>query len=286
MSHFWQALFSCNAREFFGRAVSGAIRSQVRLGDLVLSELTYAQHAEVLNHSHENAYLFLVLDGTQVEELKAGRRWYRKGTLALHPAQEMHRHRTGIEGLRCLNVEFGAKWLAANPHVLRVLEKPAHLDSSRFPSMALTAGTIYGEFRDLDDVSLLAIEACVLSLLAEISRSKLLMTKAKPYWLKKARDVLHDCFSEPLTLKTLGASVGVHPVHLAREFHKEYWCTVAEYIRRLRINSACEAIRRSEASLGQIALNSGFADQAHFTRVFKRITGMTPRQFKFRNISR
>jgi AraC family transcriptional regulator len=261
----------------------GEKRSQVRFGDLILSELTYTERSAFPKHSHENAYMIFVLHGTQMEDFRGGRHRYERGVLALHPAEETHRHEIGTEGLSCLNVEFGTDWLAANPHALRGLQKPAHLDTNRFPTMALMAGAIYTEFHDLDDVSLLAIEGCLLSLLAEITRSNLLSATAKPDWLMKARDTLHDCYSKPLSLKTLGTLLGVHPVHLAREFHKHYRCTVAEYIRRLRIHSACEAIRRSEASFSQIALNSGFADQAHFTRTFKKVIGMTPGQFRVRN---
>lgn len=149
----------------------GVKRSQVRMGDLILSECMYALQTELPKHSHENAYMILVLGGTQVEDLNGTQRWYQRDTLALHPAQEMHSQQIGAQGLRYLHVEFGANWLEENPHVSRALEKPAHFDTGRFPLMALPAGSIYKEFRDMDNVSPLAIEGCVLSLLAEINRS-------------------------------------------------------------------------------------------------------------------
>jgi AraC family transcriptional regulator len=74
--------------------------------------------------------------------------------------------------------------------------------------------------------------------------------------------------------------MGVHPVHLAREFRRHFRCTPGEYVRRLRVESAARALSHSDAPLAQIGLAAGFSHQAHFCRVFKRHTGMTPSEFR------
>ncbi|MGO8699944.1 MAG: helix-turn-helix transcriptional regulator [Limisphaerales bacterium] len=258
----------------------GTKRSNLRFDDLILSECSYALNTRLPKHSHENAYIIVVLEGSQVEELKEGRRWYHQKVLALHPAQEAHSQQIGSDGLRCLHVEFGANWLSQNRHVSRALERPAHFDTRRFPGMALAAASIRREVLDMDDLSQLAIEGNLLGLLAEINRSCPSFNGGIPAWLKKAREILQDRYREPLSLKAVSDSAGVHPVHLARVFRKHFRCTMAEYVRRLRIGAACDAIRGGNAPLSQIALETGFADQAHFTRVFKRLVGITPSQFR------
>ena len=47
-----------------------------------------------------------------------------------------------------------------------------------------------------------------------------------------------------------------------------------------RVRRATDALARSSATLGQIALDSGFADQSHFTRVFSAVYGLTPRRWR------
>src|SRR5262249_26454294 len=137
------------------------------------------------------------------------------------------------------------------------------------------------------DVSRLAIEGAVLRALSEIHRgTSSLNRKSPPSWLRQARDILHDRCTESLSVSAISQSVRVHPVHLARQFRAHYHTTIAEYLRRLRIDSACNALREGNAPLCQIALDSGFADQAHFCRVFKRFIGMTPGQFKSKVHSR
>jgi AraC-like DNA-binding protein len=51
---------------------------------------------------------------------------------------------------------------------------------------------------------------------------------------------------------------------------------VGEYLRRLRLRDVCEAILRDADALGRIALDAGFADQSHMSRVFRRHMGMPP----------
>jgi AraC family transcriptional regulator len=74
--------------------------------------------------------------------------------------------------------------------------------------------------------------------------------------------------------------VGVHPVYLASEFRRRYGLTVGEYVRQLRIEYASRQLSTSDTPLVEIALNSGFSSQSHFSWTFKRITGITPAQFR------
>ena len=54
----------------------------------------------------------------------------------------------------------------------------------------------------------------------------------------------------------------------------------AEYVRRLRVHFACSELLRKNARLIDLAAEAGFADQSHFTRSFKLVTGMTPCAFR------
>jgi AraC-like DNA-binding protein len=60
-------------------------------------------------------------------------------------------------------------------------------------------------------------------------------------------------------------------------------CTVTGYVHRLRIDWARERLERSDMPLADVALDVGFADQAHFTRVFRRVTGSTPSEYRRRS---
>ncbi|HEY7818875.1 MAG TPA: helix-turn-helix transcriptional regulator [Vicinamibacteria bacterium] len=55
---------------------------------------------------------------------------------------------------------------------------------------------------------------------------------------------------------------------------------MGQYARRLRVERACREILKGEQTLADIALEAGFADQAHFTRVFKRFLGVPPGAFR------
>ena len=48
-------------------------------------------------------------------------------------------------------------------------------------------------------------------------------------WLKKVREILHDRYREPVALRNLAEEAGVHPVHLARAFRKQYGCCIGDF---------------------------------------------------------
>ena len=147
--------------------------------------------------------------------------------------------------------------------------------------MAQMLMRLYSEFHHLDEASPLAIEGQVLELLAAMSRRQVKTNRRiPPRWLSQAEEFLRAHFTEHLNLVMVSAAVGVHAVHLAREFRKHYACTAGDYIRRLRVEYACREIGKSSSSLAQIASAAGFSDQSHFCKVFRRLTGMTPAEYR------
>jgi AraC family transcriptional regulator len=92
--------------------------------------------------------------------------------------------------------------------------------------------------------------------------------------------MLEAHFLDDLSLSTIAQAVGVHSVHLSREFRRHYHSSVGEYIRKLRIEYACKQMLNPDLSLAEIASAAGFADQSHFSRTFKRLVGIPPAVFR------
>jgi AraC family transcriptional regulator len=138
------------------------------------------------------------------------------------------------------------------------------------------------EFHQHDAASQLAIEALVLEVLAGVARMDPgpSTCDCPPNWLRRVRERLHDRLAENVTLTSLAESAGVHVTHLARAFRRYHGCSVGEYVRRLRVEAAKRQLIQTEARLADIAAGAGFYDQAHFARVFQRLTGQTPSVFR------
>lgn len=106
-------------------------------------------------------------------------------------------------------------------------------------------------------------------------------TKKIPVWAIEVKEMIQDQIDTNLTLKELSKSLKVHPAYLSREFSKYFNnFSFGDYIRKLRIEKAIEYLKSSEYSLTKIAYLTGFSDQSHFTRIFKKHTGQSPSSFR------
>jgi AraC family transcriptional regulator len=130
--------------------------------------------------------------------------------------------------------------------------------------------------RASDDLGALAAEAIVKEMLVTLTRLGTARRRGPPPWRWRAQELLHARFSERVRLADVAHEVDVHPAHLARAFKDQFGISVGAYVRRLRLDWAAGELERSDMSLAEVALAAGFADQSHFTRVFRRYTGFTP----------
>ncbi len=126
----------------------------------------------------------------------------------------------------------------------------------------------------------LIAEGITLEMLGNLARANAPVDKKPPVWLLRVVDKLNAEFTANISNDELAAEAGVHPVHLAAAFRRFYHQTIGEYVQNLRVARASKLLLKKEIPLSEIALSGGFSDQSHFTRVFKRLTGITPGAFR------
>jgi len=202
---------------------------------------------------------------------------YRPADLVYKPPEERPRLSFG-DGVRTVTVELA-------PDRLADLDKAGLSLGRSFRHASATAAAlgarISAELLHRDELTPLVVEGLALELLAEACRlARPVRRPGGPRWLRQVRERLHSEFTRRLTLAEFAREAGVHPVHLAQSFRAHYGESFGQCIRRMRIDLASRELAETPKSIADIALDSGFCDQSHLTRAFKRTRGLTPAGFR------
>lgn len=87
-------------------------------------------------------------------------------------------------------------------------------------------------------------------------------------------------FSEDISVEKIANYIHVHPSHVMRIFKKEMNATITSYINNKRIEEAKELLAKSKLSVTDISIMVGFSDPQYFSRVFKKLVFMTPKEYR------
>ncbi|HKB42842.1 MAG TPA: chromate resistance protein ChrB domain-containing protein [Chitinophagaceae bacterium] len=126
-------------------------------------------------------------------------------------------------------------------------------------------------------------QAPVEDLLIKVFEKYLQQKRSKkiPSWAKELKEIIQDQIDTTITLKQLSKDLDINPAYLSREFSKYFNdLSFGDYIRKLRIEKAIEYLNTPGYSLTKIAYLTGFSDQSHFTRIFKKHTGQNPSAYR------
>jgi AraC-like DNA-binding protein len=103
-----------------------------------------------------------------------------------------------------------------------------------------------------------------------------------PGALRKVRDQIESHFEQKIDLSHLARIAGLSTWHFSKAFKQSTGMPPHRYVLMRRSTVAAELIRSTSKPLSEIALEVGFSDQGHFTRIFTQITGETPGALRHR----
>ncbi|KSB91069.1 AraC family transcriptional regulator [Caulobacter vibrioides] len=250
----------------------GAPTVERRLPGVHLAHLAATMSAEhVDEHSHDDAHFVLATHGRY--ETTAWGPETEGPVLVYNPPGVVHRDRFVETGGYFLAVSFGADdWraLADGRETIDALRLTG--PAARRAALRLTRSLLSA------DAEALSLEGLSMELAAEA------LAPARdgdhpPPWLVLAETYLADAFDQPIGVADLARVAGVHPVHLARGYRRWLGAAPGERLRTRRLERAADLLMSGRASIGEIALASGFCDQSHLNRQFRQAYGVTPGEF-------
>lgn len=97
---------------------------------------------------------------------------------------------------------------------------------------------------------------------------------------RQAMQYIDAHFHEDLTLIELAYKYAMSPSYFSTIFKRECGQTVVNYITDVRIKNACKSLVQTKSGVADIAMSVGYADVQYFFRVFKKVTGQTPLEYR------
>ena len=259
---------------------AGVLLRRVRLSSSVLTSTRYAPRLRLAEHAHTDGFVIFVRDGSFIERHGRRRDGLDRWTCMYRPRLDPHANEFGPAGATLSGIDVGGAWIERF--------RDAGFRDERFtvrsPFVEHFAGRLDAEIAMPDSMSDIVIEALVTEVLAFGFRSRIAPRSTDS--AHRARRIIEHEFASPLSLARIAAEIGVHPVHLARQFRAAHACTVGEYIRMVRVAFARRQLTATDDPIAAIALDAGFADQSQLTKSFKRVTAETPAAYRGRRLPR
>jgi AraC-like DNA-binding protein len=210
----------------------------------------WAHGYDLPRHRHETGYVCLVLSGGFEEAGDCGRRIARAGDVNCHGAFDAHCDRFLVNGAETLNFEL-PDWADHLAPFCRI----------RDPDLiARTAERDYVAAREL-----------LLSMLEHVRCT------ARDWPDELAIDIRRD---PKLSLSEWAKSRGMAPASVSRGFRRVFEVSPNAFRAQMRVRRAWRSLLDNDLPLSAVALDNGFADQAHMTRAVTIVTGRGPSQWR------
>jgi len=225
---------------------------------------------EVAPHEHEDGHFIVVLAGRYRSSAQGAGSLLGPGDVLWNPPGTRHQDRF-IDVAGC----FAALSLPARQAADLELQdggpRRLHAAAESF-ARQLARQPVALDLGGLLQTEDLCRQLCALSLTRP---PQAVHESREPGWLRRCMEQLVDDCEQPLRLDELAAAAGVHPVSLSRAFRRHYGLSPGQLQRRALLNRAATRLRAGQA-IADVAAQLGFADQSHFTRLFRAEYRCTP----------
>lgn len=261
-----------NAQDWLGKATS-----RKAVNDFIFVQHLYPRLSERRQHSHPWLHLSIVQRGLYTRSLGKKISHYPAGTMALLATDDSHSDRYE-PGTKCLHIVI-----------------PSHLETRLARDFACRGRTpltpvhpinvecsvaLYREFEQPDSHSPFVIEAVLLDMVSRELGLAAERSHLRPPWIRTVLQYLDKTYDQPWSLTDVAREVGVHPVYLCRAFSEHLGMTLGQYVRKLRVRRGWQLLSiGNDGKIADIANESGFADESHFSREFGKVYGISPGRY-------
>ncbi|MGV2293200.1 AraC family transcriptional regulator [Trinickia sp. YCB016] len=238
-------------------------------------------------HTHETHCLAVITGGTLAVEVRNERRMCRRGDVIVIDADVVHSGVAAGDGhwkMRVEHVQPAA--LAAYCERLGIPRRERFEVTSAFIVDSELSRHLYGVnwCSEVDDDPFKRSEALACAVVGLHARHAvrapdLPVVHSEPALVRAIKSRLREDFHAQLTLSMLASECGVTPFVLLRAFEREVGLSPHAFQQQERVRHAMPMLRAGRP-IAEVGARTGFADQSHFTRVFKQQTGVTPKVYQ------
>jgi AraC family transcriptional regulator len=230
---------------------------------LTFTDTVYT-HASVDWHYHEHPYFTYLLEGKLLEKSRHHEHRLTSGSLLFHHWDDAHRNEKPPGYARGFHVEITKDWFDRFD-----LKPNDYLGFHRLsnPSIRLSMMGLWQIVRRGGSTTERNME--LLNIFSVLEKEGSRREQHSPRWVNRLREILHEEERE-MSLNDLAEAVGVHPVHLSRNFRRHFGLRYNQYRRMVRNHRSALMLRTGSRSLTEVAHRCGYADQSHFIREYKQ----------------
>lgn len=236
------------------------------------------------NHFHEYYVIGFIESGRRQLFCKNKEYVIERGDLVLFNPGDNHTCQQidgGTLDYRCMNIktEVMKKVLfeITGKDYVPYFKENAVFNSDIVPSLQELYLMIMNEERDFkkEEIFLFIIEQLITEYADAITVDTLKEANTE---IKTICDFLEENYMESITLSKLSELTGLNKYYLLRSFTKQKGITPYGYLESIRISKAKKLLEQGIAPI-DVAIQTGFTDQSHFTNFFKKFIGLTPKQY-------
>lgn len=105
-------------------------------------------------------------------------------------------------------------------------------------------------------------------------------SKMSDYYIKEALNYIEQNFQNEITIEDIAGVCGINRSYFGKIFHNSIGCSPQEFLMKYRMAKATELLKLTSLSIAEIGSAVGYENQLHFSRAFKKINGVSPREWR------
>jgi YesN/AraC family two-component response regulator len=123
------------------------------------------------------------------------------------------------------------------------------------------------------------LKMCIVDYVSQLAHK--ITSNHSHYMIEKVKRLVETNYADNVTLLGIAETLSIHPVWLSQLFKRECGINFVDYLAEVRIEEAKKLLRKSELKIYEVVRAVGYADLQHFGQIFKKKTGMSPKEYRF-----